>query len=164
MKLAAKLTIGFAGLAVLALALDGWMQQRHRDDLLALDAEKDWRFGQVLQANVETMWREEGPEVAELLVESTNNATPQRAILFQWLGELPGDLQVELPVRRLTGDVAWRFLPDAGSEMRYVYIPLKPPDGEVRAAVVAGESLAPRDAFLRGSHVRKGAGGGSGRI
>jgi signal transduction histidine kinase len=158
MKLAAKLTIGFAGLAVLALAFDGWMQQRHRDDLLALDAEKDWRFGQVLQANVETMWRAEGPEVAELLVESTNEATPHREILFQWIGELPGDLQLELPARRLTGDVAWRYIPDAnGSEMRYVYVPLKAPDGEVSAAVVVGESLAARDAFLRGSHVRKAA-------
>src|SRR4029453_16083810 len=106
MKLAAKLTIGFAGLAVLALAFDGWMQQRHRDDLLALDAEKDWRFGQVLQANGETMWRAGGPEVAERRVESTNEATPHREILFQWIGELPGDLQLELPARRLTGDVA----------------------------------------------------------
>jgi two-component system, NtrC family, sensor kinase len=158
MRLAAKLTIGVAALTVLALALDGWMQQQHRDDLLALDAEKDWRFAQILQVNVETMWRENGPGVAERLVESTNKATPHREILFQWIGELPADVQVELPMRRLTGDVAWRYLPDAtGSEMRYIYVPLEAPDGEVRAAVVAGESLAPRDAFLRGSHVRKAA-------
>src|SRR4030095_8182975 len=151
MKLAASLTSGFARLAVLALAFDGWMQQRHRDDLLALDAEKDWRFGQVLQANVETMGRAEGPEGGELLGEATNEATPHREILFQWIGELPGDLQLELPVRRLTGDVAWRYIPDAnGSEMSYVYLPLQAPDGEVSAAVVVGESLAARDAFLRG--------------
>jgi two-component system, NtrC family, sensor kinase len=158
MKLAAKLTVGVAGLAVLALALDGWMQQRRRADLLAFDAEKNWHFGQILQANVETMWRDEGAEVAERLVESTNEATPQREILFQWLDELPADVQAELPMRRLTGDVAWRFLPDStGSQSRFVYVPLKAPDGETRAAIVAGESLAPRDAFLRSSHKRKAA-------
>ena len=158
MKLAAKLTVGLAGLAVLALVLDGWMQQQHRGDLLALDAEKDWRFGQILQANVETLWREAGPAVAERLVESTNNATPHREILFQWLAELPADVQTELPMRRMTGDMAWRYLPDAsGSQMRVIYVPLEAPDGETRAAIVAGESLAPRDAFLRSSHVRKAA-------
>src|SRR5262245_30079153 len=158
MKLAAKITVGLASVAVLALALDGWIQQQHRNDLLALDAEKDWRFAQVLQANVETLWRQDGPEVAERLVESTNNAIPQREILFVWTSELPPDLQQELPMRRQTGDVAWRFLPDdKGSQMRYIYVPLRAPDGETQAAIVAGESLAPRDEFLHHSHVRKAA-------
>ena len=158
MKLAAKLTVGLAGLAILALALDGWMQQRRRADLLAFDAERNWRFAQVLQANVETMWREEGPEVAERLVESTNDVTPRWEMQWQWLDELPPDVQAELPMRRSTGDVAWRFIPDSsGSQSRFVYIPLMAPDGETRAAVVAGESLAPRDAFLRSSHKRKAA-------
>src|SRR5262245_34844075 len=158
MKLAAKLTVGLAGLAVLALALDGWMQQRRRADLLAFDAERNWRFAQVLQANVETMWREEGPEVAERLVESTNDVTPRWEMQWQWLDELPPDLQAELPMRRSTGDVAWRFIPDSsGSQSRFVYVPLMAPDGQTRAAIVAGESLAPRDAFLRSSHKRKAA-------
>jgi two-component system, NtrC family, sensor kinase len=158
MKLAAKLTIGLASLAVLALAIDGWIQQHHRADLLALDAEKDRRFGQVLQANVETLWKQDGPEVAERLVESTNKATPHREILFEWASELPPDVQTELPMRRESGDVAWRFLPDGtGSQMRYIYVPLRAPDGATRAAIVAGESLAPRDEFLRNSHVRKAA-------
>src|SRR4029453_5167018 len=122
MKLAAKLTVGLASLAVLALALDGWIQQQHRADLLALDAEKNWRFGQVLQANVETLWRQEGAETAERLVESTNGATPYREILFEWMSELPPDVQQELPMRRETGDLAWRFLPDgSGSQTRYIY-------------------------------------------
>jgi two-component system, NtrC family, sensor kinase len=158
MKLAAKLTVGLASLAVLALAVDGWIQQQHRSDLLSLDAEKDWRFAQILQANVETLWKQDGPEVAERLVESTNKATPHREILFAWASELPPDVQTELPMRRESGDVAWRFLPDGnGSQMRYIYVPLRAPDGETRAAIVAGESLAPRDQFLRNSHVRKAA-------
>jgi two-component system NtrC family sensor kinase len=154
MKLAAKITVGLAGLAVLALALDGWIQQQHRAELLTLDAEKDWRVAQILQANVETLWKQDGPEVAERLVESTNDATPHREIFFAWTSELPSDLQQELPMRRQTGDIAWRFLPDGkGSQMRYIYVPLRAPNGETQAAIVAGESLAPRDAFLRHSHV-----------
>src|SRR4029453_13571924 len=71
---------------------------------------------------------------------------------------LPPDIQQELPTRRQSGDVAWRFLPDGtGSQMRYIYVPLRAPDGETQAAIVAGESLAPRDAFLRHAHVRKAA-------
>src|SRR5262245_9022935 len=156
MKLAAKIAIGLASLAVLALAIDAWMQQSRRAELLALDVEKDWRFGRILQANVETLWREHGPEVAERLVESTNQATPQRDILFRHMNELPPDLQEELSMKRLADDVAWRYVPDqSGSEMRYIYVPLRAPDGETRAAIEAGESLAQRDAFLRGGHVRK---------
>src|SRR4030095_15980215 len=98
MKLAAKLTIGLASLAVLALTLDGWIQQQHRSDLLSLDAEKDWRFAQILQANAETLWKQDGPEVAERLIESTNDATPHREILFAWASELPPDVQTELPM------------------------------------------------------------------
>jgi len=158
MKLAAKITVGLAGLAVLALALDGWIQQQHRAELVSLDAEKNWRVAQILQANVETLWKQDGPEVAERLVESTNDATPHREILFAWTSELPPDLQQELPMRRETGDIAWRFLPDGkGSQMRYIYVPLRAPNGETQAAIVAGESLAPRDDFLRHSHVRKAA-------
>lgn len=158
MKLAAKIAVGLAGLAVLALAIDGWLQQNRRADLVAMDAEKDWRFGRILQANVETMWVEQGTEVAERLVESTNQATPNREILFKPMGELPPDVQAELPMKRMADDVAWRFVPDAsGSEMRYIYVPVRAPDGETRAAIVAGESLAPRDAFLRGGHERKAA-------
>jgi two-component system, NtrC family, sensor kinase len=159
MKLAAKLTLSLAGLAVLAIAADAWMDQRRRADLLALDTEKNWRFARVLQANVETLWREDGPEVAERLVESTNDAIPQREILFKWLRELPEDLQAELPAKRLGGDVAWRYLPGgSGSEMRYVYVPLAP-SGETEAAIVAGESLEPHEAFLRDAHLRSAATG-----
>lgn len=158
MKLAAKIAVGLASLAVFALAIDGWMQQSRRGELLALDVEKDWRFGRILQANVETLWRENDTVVAERLVESTNEATPHRQILFRQLSELPPDLQVELPAKRMADDVAWRFLPDAsGSEVRYIYVPLRAPDGETRAAIEAGESLAQRDAFLRGGHLRKAA-------
>jgi two-component system, NtrC family, sensor kinase len=154
MRLAAKLTLSLASLAVLAILADAWMEQRRRADLLAMDTAKDWRVARLLQANVETLWQENGPAVAERLVESTNEAIPQREILFKWLRELPEDLQVELPAKRLQGDVAWRYLPGpAGSEMRYVYIPLAP-GGETQAAIVAGESLEPRDAFLRGARVR----------
>jgi two-component system NtrC family sensor kinase len=160
MKLAVKLTIAVASLTILGFAVDGWMEQRRRADLLAMDAEKDWRFGRVLEANAEMMWREHGQRVAEHLIESTNDATPRREILFVWLRELPPDLRAELPMRHDRGDIAWRYVPDAsGSEMRYVYVPLAAPDGRVRAALVAGESLAPRDAFLRGSHMRKAATG-----
>jgi len=154
MKLAAKLTLSLASLAVLAIVADAWMEQRRRADLLAMDTAKDWRVARLLQANVETLWQENGPEVAERLVESTNEAIPQREILFKWLYELPEDLRLELPVKRLEGNVAWRYLPGpAGSEMRYVYVPLAP-GGETQAAIVAGESLEPRDAFLRGNQVR----------
>lgn len=154
MKLAAKLTLGLASVAVLAIVADAWMDQRRRADLLALDTEKNWRFARVLQANVETLWQEDGAEVAKRLVESTNEAIPTREILFRWLRELPADLQVELPAKRASGDVAWRYLPDSsGSETRYVYIPLAS-GGETQAAIVAGESLAPRDAFLRSAHIR----------
>src|SRR5262245_10441652 len=157
MKLAAKLTLSLATLVVIGLAVDAWMDQRRRADLLAMDVEKDWRFGRVLQANVETLWREEGPEVAERLVESTNEAIPSREILFKWLKDLPRDRQEELPAKRLRDDVAWRYQPDPnGSEMRYIYIPLAQ-DGETKAAVMAGESLEPRDAFLRGSQKRRAA-------
>src|SRR5262249_29333989 len=138
MKLAAKLTLGLASLAVLAIATDAWMDQRRRAGLLALGTEKNWRFARVLQANVETLWEENGPGVAERLVESTNDAIPQREILFKWLSELPVDLQQELPAKRTSGDVAWRYLPDpSGSEMRYVYIPLAP-GRETQAAIEAG--------------------------
>jgi len=154
MKLAAKLTLGLATVAVLAIAADAWMDQRRRADLLALDTEKNWQFARVLQANIETLWEENGPGVAERLVESTNEAIPHREILFKWLSELPVDLQQELPAKRMSGDVAWRYLPDgAGSEMRYVYIPLAP-GGETQAAIEAGESLEKRDAFLREAHIR----------
>ena len=154
MRLAAKLTLSLASLAVLAILADAWMEQRRRADLLAMDTAKDWRVARLLQANVETLWQENGPVVAERLVESTNEAIPQREILFKWLRELPEDLQVELPAKRLQGDIAWRYLPGpAGTEMRYVYIPLAP-GGETQAAIVAGESLEPRDAFLRANRVR----------
>src|SRR5262249_195406 len=154
MKLAAKLTLGLASVAVLAIAADAWMDQRRRADLLALDTAKNWRFARVLQANLETLWEENGREVAERLVESTNDAIPQREILFKWLSELPVDLQQELPAKRVSGDVAWRYLPDAaGSEMRYVYIPLEE-GGKTQAAIVSGGSLEERDAFLREAHIR----------
>jgi two-component system, NtrC family, sensor kinase len=155
MKLAAKLTLSLASVAVLAIAADAWMDQRRRADLLALDTEKNWRFARVLQANVETLWDENGPEVAERLVESTNEAIPQRDILFKWLSEFPADLQLELPVKRMSEDVAWRYVPDekSGSETRYVYIPLKS-GGETQAAIEAGESLEKRDAFLRREHIQ----------
>jgi two-component system NtrC family sensor kinase len=159
MRLAAKLTLSLASLAVLAIATDAWMEQRRRADLLAMDTDKDWRVARVLQANVETLWQEDGPVVAERLVESTNGATPNREIEFKWLRELPEDLQVELPAKRLRGDIAWRYLPGpTGSEMRYIYVPLAP-GGETQAAIVAGESLEPRDAFLRGNRVRSAATG-----
>ncbi len=158
MKLAAKIAAGLAALAVLGFALDGWMQQRRRADLLAIGLEKDWRFARILQANTETLWGEHGPEVAERLIESTNQATPQREIHFAPIAELPADLQAELAVKRTQDDVAWRYLPDgSGSETRYVYVPLRAPDGQVRAAIVAGEPLAPRDAILRNAHMRKAA-------
>ncbi len=65
-------------------------------------------------------------------------------------------------MRRETGDMAWRYVRDeTGAQVRYVYVPLRAPEGDVRAAIVAGESLAPRDAFLRRSHVRKAAVGAS---
>ena len=160
MKLAAKLTLSLAGLAVLAIGVDALMEQRQRAALIALGVQKDWRFAQVLQANVETLWREDGPDVAERLVKSTNDAIPQRDIYFEWLRDMPPDLQAELPGSRLRGDVAWRYLPDgeSGSQMRWVYIPLAP-HGETEAAIVAGESLKARDDFLRGGHVRSAATG-----
>src|SRR5262249_35306708 len=159
MKLPANSTLGLAGLAVLAIVADAWMDQHRRADLVALDTEKNWRFARVLQANVETLWEENGPDVAERLVESTNDAIPQREILFKWLSELPLDLQQELPAKRVSGDVAWRYLPDgSGSEMRYVYIPLESA-GKTQAAIVAGESLEKRDEFLRSAHIRSAATG-----
>jgi signal transduction histidine kinase len=133
------------------------MEQNRRADLLSMGMEKRWRRPDH-RANVETMWAEQGAAVAERLVESTNQATPYREIVFRWLDDLPADLQAELPTARLREDLAWRYLPDpSGSEMRYSYVPLRAPDGVTRAAIVAGESLAPRDAFLRGAHMRKAA-------
>src|SRR5262245_17555259 len=126
MRLAARITAGLAGLAVLALAVDGWMEQSRRADLLAIGMDKEWRVARVIQANVETLWAEEGAAVAERLVESTNQATPHREILFRWLADLPPDLQAELPAARLREDLAWRYLPGpSGSEMRYTYVPLR---------------------------------------
>ncbi len=160
MKLAAKLTLAVAGVAVFALALDSWMDQRRRADLLAMDVEKDWRMGRILQANVETLWRAQGLETARLLVESTDRAVPTRMIHFVVLADLPPDLQQELPASRQRQDVAWRYRPDeTGSEMRFVYVPLAP-HGRVEAAIMAGESLQRRDAFLRESHLRTGMVGG----
>jgi two-component system NtrC family sensor kinase len=160
MRLAAKLTIAVASLAVLGFALDGWMEQRRRADLLAMDAAKNWQFARVLRVNVEAMWREHGQQVAEHLVESTNGVTPHRDIYFAWLAELPREVQDELPMRHDRDDIAWRYVRDKdGAEIRIVYVPLAAPDGQVRAALVADESLASRDAFLHRSHVLKAAAG-----
>ena len=45
MRLAAKLTLSLASLAVLAILTEAWMEQRRRADLLAMDTAKDWRVG-----------------------------------------------------------------------------------------------------------------------
>jgi signal transduction histidine kinase len=158
MKLAAKMTASVAGLALLALAGDAWLDQRQRADFLQMDVLKDWRMGRVLQANVETLWRVRDEEHARLVVETTNEALPHRMIEFVPVEKLePADLRDELPWTRQREDMAWRYLPDdSGSEIRYLYIPLAP-DGVLRAAIVVGESLAPLDAHLRGRLVRKAA-------
>jgi two-component system NtrC family sensor kinase len=157
MKLAAKVAASVACLALLAMAGDAWLEQRHRADLLQMDVLKDWRVGRVLQANVETLWRLNGKKQARLVVETTDAAVPNRMIRFVPVAKLPADLRAELPWTRQRRDMAWRYLPDgAGGEMRFIYIPLAP-YGTVRAAIVAGESLAPRDAHLRGQLVRKAA-------
>lgn len=160
MKLAAKMAASVAGLALLAMAGEALLDQRRRADLLEMDTLKDWRMGRVLQANVETLWRVGGEQSARLVVETTDRALPNRMIRFVALAEIePVDLRDELPWTRQREDIAWRYLPDgAGSEMRYLYIPLAP-DGTVQAAIVVGESLAPIDAHMRARLRSKAAAG-----
>ena len=172
MKLVGKVAASVASLALLAMVGDAWLGQRQRDELVRMDVVKDWRMARVLRANVEALWQKSGEEDARFVVETTDDAVPNRMIRYVRLVGLepvdlpkdvpwPSDLRDELPWARQRQDVAWRYLPDGnGDQMRYLYIPLAP-DGTVRAVIVAGESMAPIDAHLRGNLLRTAALGSS---
>jgi two-component system, NtrC family, sensor kinase len=163
MKLAAKLLLSLAGLALVAIAVTGWVEHQRRAELLALDIDQDQRVGRVLQESISALCADAGVDVCRRLVESINQATPRRSILWIWLRDIPDaqlrhdieavDMNDPDPGRR----VVWRILKDEqGVDVRYLYVPLRL-SGAPAAAIEVSESLAPHDAFIRRSDVHAAA-------
>jgi signal transduction histidine kinase len=163
MKLAAKLLLSLAGLALVAIAVTGWVEHQRRAELLALDIDQDQRIGHVLQESISALCADAGVEVCQRLVESVNEATPRRSIQWLWLGDIADpELRREIeavdrndpdPGRR----VVWRIRTgEPGKDVRYLYAPLRM-TGAQPAVIEISESLAPHDAFIRRSDVHTAA-------
>ena len=163
MKLAAKLLLSLAGLALVAIAVTGWVEHHRRAELLALDIDQDQRVGHVLQESISALCGDAGVDVCQRLVESINEAAPLRDIQWVWLRdisdpELRRDIEaVNLNDPDLGRRVVWRTGTQAnGTDVRSLYAPLKL-TGAPPAALEITESLAPRDAFIRRSDVHAAA-------
>ena len=163
MKLAAKLLLSLAGLALVAIAVTGWVEHQRRAELLALDIDQDQRIGYVLQESISALCADAGVEVCQRLLESINEATPRRSIQWLWLGDIADpELRREIeavdqndpdPGRR----VVWRIRTgEPGKDVRYLYAPLRT-TGAQPAVIEIAESLAPHDAFIRRSDVHTAA-------
>src|SRR5262249_50500418 len=163
MKLAAKLLLSLAGLALVAIAVTGWVEHQRRAELLALDIDQDQRAGHVLQESISALCADAGIDVCQRLVESINEATPRRSIQWLWLRDIPdADLRHDLEAVNLNDPdlgrrAVWRTPQEAPeTEVRYLYAPLRL-TGPEQAAIEMSESLAPRDAFIRRSVVHTAA-------
>jgi two-component system, NtrC family, sensor kinase len=163
MKLAAKLLLSLAGLALVAIAVTGWVEHRRRAELLALDIDQDQRVSHVLQESISALCADAGVDVCQRLVESINQATPRRNIQWIWLRDIPDtnlrrdieavDMSDPDPGRR----VVWRIQKEQpGTDVRYLYAPLRL-EGSPPAVIEISESLAPHDAFIRRSDVHAAA-------
>ena len=159
MKLAAKLLLSLAGLALVAIAVMGWVEHRRRAELLALDIDQDQRVSHVLQESISALCEDAGVDVCQRLVESINEAAPLRDIQWVWLRdisdpELRRDIEaVNLNDPDLGRRVVWRIRTQAnGPDVRSLYAPLKL-TGAPPAVIEVSESLAAHDAFIRRSDV-----------
>ena len=126
MKLAAKLLLSLAGLALVAIAVMGWVEHRRRAELLALDIDQDQRVGHVLQESISALCEDAGVDVCQRLVESINQATPRRSIQWIWLRDIPDaqlrhDIEgVDMNDPDLGRRVVWRTRKeDQEPEVRY---------------------------------------------
>src|SRR5262249_30577932 len=163
MKLAAKLLLSLAGLALVAIAVMGWVEHRRRAELLALDIDQDQRVSHVLQESISALCADAGVDVCQRLVESINEAAPLRDIQWVWLRdisdpELRRDIEaVNLNDPDLGRRVVWRTRtqPD-GPDVRSLYAPLKL-TGAAPAVLEISESLAGHDAYIRRSDVHAAA-------
>ena len=115
MKLAAKLLLSLAGLALVAIAVMGWVEHRRRAELLALDIDQDQRVGHVLQESISALCGDAGVDVCQRLVESINEAAPLRDIQWLWLRDISDpDLQRDIEAVNLNDPdpgrrVVWRI-------------------------------------------------------
>ncbi len=155
MKLAAKLLLSLAGLALVAIAITGWVEHRRRAELLALDIDQDQRIGHVLQESISALCADAGVDVCRGFVESLNEAAPLRDVQWLWLRdisdpELRHDIEAVDPHDPDLGRrVVWRIrTEEPGKEVRYLYAPLRLA-GASPAVIEISESLAPHYAFIR---------------
>src|SRR5262249_46736502 len=131
MKLAAKLLLSLAGLALVAIAAMGWVEHRRRAELLALDIDQDQRVGHVLQESISALCADAGIDVCRGFVESLNAATPLRDVQWLWLRDISDpELRHDIETVDLTDPdsgrrVVWRTRTEArGVDVRYLYAPL----------------------------------------
>jgi signal transduction histidine kinase len=163
MKLAAKLLLSLVGLALVAIAVTGWVEHQRRAELLALDIDQDQRVGHVLQESISALCEDAGVGVCQRLVQSINQATPRRSIQWVWVRDIPDaqlrhDIEaVDMNAHDLGRRVVWRTRrEDQGTDVRYLYAPLRLV-GSPPAVIEISESLAPHDAFIRRSEVHAAA-------
>jgi signal transduction histidine kinase len=159
MKLAAKLLLSLAGLALVAIAAMGWVEHQRRAELLALDIDQDQRVGHVLQESISALCADAGIDVCRGFIESLNAATPLRDVQWLWLRDISDpELRHDIETVDLTDPdsgrrVVWRTRTEArGVNVRYLYAPLNLA-GAPPAVIQISESLAPHDAFIRRSDV-----------
>jgi two-component system, NtrC family, sensor kinase len=163
MKLAAKLLLSLAGLALVAIAVTGWVEHQRRAELLALDIDQDQRVSHVLQESISALCADAGVDVCQRLVESINQAAPRRNIQWIWLRDIPDtNLRRDIEAVDMSDPdrgrrIVWRIQREqSGTDVRYLYAPLRL-EGFPPAVIEISESLAPHDAFIRRSDVHAAA-------
>jgi len=152
MRLALKLLGSLALVTVLALGLAALADQRRQKDLLALDAEVETRLAVTLRAVVDKVCELAGPESAKSIIATVDKSLPARSV--RWLGvdeipRVPGqDLPATVRAHMATGEPVWVHFPnDAGTLMRYMYIPVAH-GGVPLGAIEVSESMARRQAWV----------------
>jgi signal transduction histidine kinase len=157
MKLARKLVLAFIGAIFTLLTIYGYHRVNRESALFETDMLRDAHtMGRALGAAVSDVWRADGEARAIALVEGANDRGSDLRIRWVWVDAPekdshrarlgPDELEPVLHGREVVK------MDTHGMGTMLTYVPVDVPDGR-RGALEIAESLASRDAYVRGTVV-----------
>ena len=163
MRLALKLLSSLALVTVVALALSAVVENRRREELLAMDLEAEAHLATALRAVVDKVVELAGPDAAKAIIATVDASLPHRPIRWLRPDEVPHVPGIDLPAavaaNTTSGEPIWIHFPspdDPATPVRHMYIPIA--HGGVPLGVIeVSESMASRDAFVWRGHVQTAA-------
>lgn len=158
MKLARKLTLAILSVMVAVLSAHAVERIVRDQEILREDIRRDHRtLGRALRAIVPDVWKEDGPDRALSLIESTNQRESSIYLRWVWPDSVDEALAPQVPIggsEALKHSTHAEVVTEGADEsLIYTYVPVRLHDGRL-GAVELRESLSFESEQMRGTIMR----------